>query len=400
MYGRGETQALNSSVTWQTSQPAIATVDAQGVVTTVARGVTDITATYEGVTGSTTLTVGSPALLSISVSPNQYFLPVDESGQLSATGSFSDGSTRDLTQWSSWSSSAPTIASVSSTGTVVAHAVGSATISVSVGAVTGSATLTVTPAVPVALAIAPASVSIVLGGSFQLQVTATMSDGSLKNMTGLVAWSSANPGLVSVSSFGLVTANQVGGTTISAAGSGLNGSVTVTVIPLMTVSYFNLTHAKESGFDDTIRLTNPGVTGGDVCAMVYVFDRNQEMNECCGCTISDSGLLTLSLINDLTSNTLTGKKPVAGVIEIVPSNLGPNGQCNAGSLAPNGAVLGWGTNVQTSQSGYQITEETFAQTTLGTTEAAVLANECGMMQTLGSGRGVCSCGSGDNQRSH
>jgi hypothetical protein len=44
----------------------------------------------------------------------------------------------------------------------------------------------------------------------------------------------------------------------------------------------------------------------------------------------------------------------------------------------------------------QVTEETFAQTQLSNTEASVLAGECSMIQQLGSGAGVCSCGTGGN----
>jgi hypothetical protein len=236
---------------------------------------------------------------------------------------------------------------------------------------------------------------MVLQSSRQLQAMATMSDGTTQNATATAAWSSAQPIIASVSTGGLATAQQVGSTTIQAQISGVTGSASLTVIPLMTVSYFNLSNVTKSGYDDTIRLTNPGLTFGNLCAMIYVFDRNEELNECCGCTISDSGLLTLSLTNDLTANTLTRKKPVAGVIEIVPSNPGQNGQCNAGSLAPNGSILGWGTNVQASHGSFQVTEETFAQTRLTDTQAEVLATECTMMQQLGSGRGICSCGTGD-----
>ena len=129
--------------------------------------------------------------------------------------------------------------------------------------------------------------------------------------------------------------------------------------------------------------------------MIYVFDSSQEMNECCGCAISENGMRTLSLIDDLTANVLTGKEPVAGIIEIVPSDVGPNGQCNAGAPAPDSALEAWGTNVQVSNSDYQATEQDFALAPLTNTQATVLATECAMMQKLGSGRGICSCGTGD-----
>jgi hypothetical protein len=46
--------------------------------------------------------------------------------------------------------------------------------------------------------------------------------------------------------------------------------------------------------DATVRINNPGSTNGDLCAMIYVYDSNQEMNECCGCLTTPDGLRTLS----------------------------------------------------------------------------------------------------------
>jgi len=222
-----------------------------------------------------------------------------------------------------------------------------------------------------------------------------LSNGTTKNMTATVTWSSAQPGIASVTSGGLVTANQVGSTTILAEASGVTGSSSVTVTPLLLVSYFDVAYAKKSGYDGTLQLTNPGLTSGSLCAMVYVFDRSQELNECCGCMVSDSGLRTLSLLYDLTANPLTGKQPQAGIIEIVSSDPTSNPTCNPGSLAPAGAILGWETNAQPTGGGtFQETETSLSQVPLGG-EGTFLENECSYLMQLGSGKGVCSCGTGN-----
>jgi len=392
-YSDGSTQNLTQSAAWSSSSLSVG-VSMQGIATGRSLGVAQVSAACQGVTGSTTLTVGAAALLSIAVSPNQYSLPAGDSKQLIAVGSFSNGTTQNLTQSATWSSSSA-VASVSATGMVTTNAAGSSTITASAGGVTGSANLTVTPAVAVELSIIPETISLVLENSSQLHAIATMSDGTTQDLTPTVAWSSAQPDIASVTSYGLVTAEQVGSTTIQAEVNGVSGSASLTVIPLVAVSYFNLANAKATGFDASVQLVNPGLTSGNLCAMVYVFS-NQVMNECCGCSISDSGIRTLSLANDLTANTLTGRKPVAGVIEIVASNPAPNGQCNAGSLSPNGAILAWGTNVLPSADNVQVTEESFSLEHLSSTEAAVLSGECSMIQQLGSGAGICSCGTGGN----
>jgi hypothetical protein len=391
----GTQQAISSSVTWQTSLSSVAAVNAQGYVTAAGKGAAQVSAAYQGMSGSASITVGPAALVSITVSPNQSSLPIDETEQFTATGNFTDGSTQNLTQSVVWSSSGSNIASVNSTGMAVANAVGTAMIGANSGNVTGTASLTVNPAAVVTLNIVPSTLSILLGSSSQLQAIATFSDGTTQDMTATVTWSSMQPAIAIVSSSGLTTAETVGSTTILAQGSGLTASADITVLPLLIVNYFNRANALQYGFDSTIRLINPGLTGGDLCAMIYVFDSSQELNECCGCSISADGLLTLSLVNDLTADTLTGKQLVAGVIEIVSSDPAQNPQCNAGSLAPTGQIVGWGTNAQVSLDTFQVTEETYATGALTSTQQTILANECGFLQTLGSGSGICTCGTGD-----
>jgi hypothetical protein len=399
-FSDGSTKNLTQAATWKASPSSVAKIDADGSLTGVGQGVAQVSAAYQGITGNASITVGPPALVQILVSPNQLSLPLGESEALTATGSFTDGSSQNMTQSVTWTSSGPSIAGVSSKGAVSAKSIGSTTINAKSGSVTGSAGLTVTAAVAVALNITPATSSLLIGNSGQLQAIETFSDGTARNLTTSATWSSATPNVLYVSNVGVVTGAQVGSGTIRAKSGSLSASAALTVMPLMTVSYFNRANAVSSGYDGTIRLINPGVTtgytqGDNLCAMIYVFDRNQELNECCGCKVSDSGLRTISLTNGLTSNPLTGKPPIAGTIEIVPSEVGADGQCSAGSINPNGMILGWETNVQGSTGNFQVTEIPMTQVPLSNTQAEVLATECYMLQKLGSGAGVCTCGSGD-----
>jgi uncharacterized protein YjdB len=390
----GTTQ--NPAVTWSSTQSAVAAVNALGNVTAVGKGTAQVSAAYNGLTGNAAIAVGPPALVSIKVSPTPSSLPVGETQQFTATGNYTDGSTQNLTQSASWISSGPAIATVSPAGAAVAKAVGTAAISATSGSLTGTASLTVSPAVVTALNIAPATLSVLLGSSSQFQAVATMSDGTNQNMTGTVNWSSMQPGVAIVNASGMITAEMVGSTTILAQGSGFTASADVTVMPLITAEYFNRANAQSSGYDGTIEITNPGLTtSGNLCAMIYVFDSKQELNECCGCMISDSGLRTLSLLNDLTANPLTGTSPAVGTIEIVSSDPAQNPKCDAGSLAPAGEVIAWGTNVQVSSGQYYVTEEKFATSDLNSTQSTVLATECSMLEKLGSGQGICTCGTGD-----
>jgi uncharacterized protein YjdB len=393
-FSDGSTQDLTQSATWSSSASPVAAVTSQGNVTGVGLGSAQVSATFQGITGSASVSVGAPVLLAIMVSAGQLSLPLGESEQFIATGSYSDGSAQDLTQSAMWSSSASTIAGVSAGGSVAAKATGAATISATAGAITGAANVTVAAAVVTSLSITPATLSVVLQGSRQLQATATFSDGTTKNMTTTVTWSSMQPNIALVNSSGMVTATQVGMTTILAQTNNVTGSADLTVVPLALVNYFNHASAVSSGIDGTVQIANPGPA--DLCAMVYVFDQDQELNECCGCTISDSGLRTLSVVTDLTANPLTGVKPRIGEIKIVPSDPTQNPQCNPANLAPTGALAGWGTNAQVvGEPAGEVTETPFLPMALNTTEQSFLTNMCTYLQKLGSGKGICSCGTGD-----
>ena len=63
------TQNLTDQVCWTSSNPSVASISNAGLATGVSPGQTTITATLKGISGSTTLTVTSPILLSIEVAP-------------------------------------------------------------------------------------------------------------------------------------------------------------------------------------------------------------------------------------------------------------------------------------------------------------------------------------------
>jgi hypothetical protein len=389
-YTDGSTQDLSSLVTWSSSAPSVATINAAGLASGLIVGSTTITAASGTVQGTAMLTVTSPVLASVAVTPANASIAAGETQQFTATGTYSDGSVQNLTNAATWTSSGPAIASVSPSGAAVALAVGTATISATAGSFTGTASLTVTPPVVIGLNVVPATLSMVLGSSRQLQAIATLSDGTTQDMTGTVAWSSTDPNIATVSSGGLASAAQVGSTTILAQGNGLTGSAQITVVPLVAVSYFSRVNSVNAGIDGTVQLTNPGLTS--LCAMVYVFDQNQELNECCGCPISDNGMRTLSLLKDLTANTLTGKKPQAGEIKVVPSDPTQNPQCDPIASAPTGVILAWGMNAQVPGA---TTETEYAMVPLSDGEETILVNLCSFVKQLGGGQGICSCGSGD-----
>ena len=153
--------------------------------------------------------------------------------------------------------------------------------------------------------------------------------------------------------------------------------------------------------DATARIDNPGLTYGNLCAMIYVFAADQQLTECCGCIETHNGLRTLSVHTDLTSNPLTGVVPTNGVIKVVSS--APNSSCNpSAGVTPKSNLRVWVTHVQNvaplgTFGGlvFPTTETESSDSTLSATELSNLQSQCAYIFILGSGAGICSCGTGD-----
>ncbi len=148
--------------------------------------------------------------------------------------------------------------------------------------------------------------------------------------------------------------------------------------------------------DATLRVTNPGTSNGNLCAMVYVFDNDQQMAECCGCITTPDGLRTFSVKSNLTSNPLTGSVPNNGDIKIVSAAVN-NSPCDAtANVTPTPTLRAWVTHIQNKVgTAYPITETESSDATLSAGELASLQADCYFVNRLGSGRGICSCGTGD-----
>jgi hypothetical protein len=142
-YSDGTTAPLTSTAAWQSSNTSVATVDSAGVATGVAAGTVTITATQEGKSGSATLTVSAPVLQAITVTPATASVANGQTQQFTAIGTFSDGSTANLTSTAMWKSSNTKVATVKN-GLATGVAAGTVTITATQSGKSGTATLTVT----------------------------------------------------------------------------------------------------------------------------------------------------------------------------------------------------------------------------------------------------------------
>ena len=228
-YSDGSTQDLTSSVTWTSSAPNVASINSAGLASGLIVGSTTITAASGTVQGTTTLTVGSAILVSIAVTPANASIAAGTTQQFTATGTYSDSSTQNLTSIATWSSSAAGVATISAGGLATGVSAGSSSITATVGSITASTTLTVTAPTLVSIAVTPANPSIAVGSTQQFTATGTYSDSSTQNLTSTATWSSSASGVATIAAGGLATGAAVGNSSISATVGTITGTTMLTV---------------------------------------------------------------------------------------------------------------------------------------------------------------------------
>ncbi len=233
-FADGVSRDVTTTSVWSSGSPAVASVVVDtGVAKGLVSGSAIITASFGGKLASATVTVSPASLQSISLLPANPSLAVGGKQQFSAMGTYSDGTTSDITAISSFTSATPASATISSTGLATGVAVGSSVITAVSGARTATTLLTVTPASLLSIALTPANPTMQIGTTQQLTSTAKYSDGSSVNVTATTSFTSATPANATVStvaaSNGLVTAIATGPSVITATFNGMSTTTTINV---------------------------------------------------------------------------------------------------------------------------------------------------------------------------
>src|SRR5207302_2761478 len=94
-FSDGSTATNLSGVSWKSSKPNIASIRGSGLTHGKKGGTVTISASASGVTGTTTLTVGTGTLVSLVLTPSAPTAAAGTTQLFVATGTFSDGSTQD-----------------------------------------------------------------------------------------------------------------------------------------------------------------------------------------------------------------------------------------------------------------------------------------------------------------
>jgi hypothetical protein len=269
----------NSVSTWGSSAPTVATVNAGGLVTAVAAGSTNLSATVDGTTGTTMLsvTVAPPALMSayLAAPGSVNTLVVGQTLQFSAHCVYSSVTTdcsevdiygNGVTTWSTSNATEVSIGAAGSSNAGLATAVGVGTpqVQATIGSTYSSPWGLTIGAAPVTLSnvsvVSTGGVtSIGIGGTNQLQAICTYSDGSTTSCSttdshgnSVTAWTSSNLSFATVSTTGLVSGVAAGPPTFTAtAGSETSAAFPLAVSPIPSGNY-------------TITITGPVTLTGTV----------------------------------------------------------------------------------------------------------------------------------------
>jgi len=235
---------VTGQVAWASSDASVATVGAStGRAVGVKAGTATLSATLNGVSGSTTFTVTRATVTSIAITPAAPSVAAGTAQQLVATGTFTRLDTQDLSADVAWSSSDTAVATVSAGGLATGVVMGQSTITAkcsvasTCGTASGTTTLKVTAAALVSLAVTPAQPSIALGTTQQFVATGTYSDHSTQNLSAQVTWTSSAAGVATIASGGLATSVATGTTNVTATlGAVGSAAVPLTVTPATLTS--------------------------------------------------------------------------------------------------------------------------------------------------------------------
>ena len=231
------TSTVTDDAEWTSSDPAVARTDAPGRVVAVGVGAATITATFDGRTGQAEVTVEAApvavTLVSVAIAPADAELGPGETVLLSATGTYSDGTTASLTGDLTWASSNGDVVSVDALGQARGQAGGEAVVSLDYQGHHASTNLSVRAAakkvVLESLTVDPSQTVVSVGEPVRLTATAHFSDGTIQDVTKAATWGVADPKVVSRPEAGLADAIATGSTTVSATWQDETGTSAVTV---------------------------------------------------------------------------------------------------------------------------------------------------------------------------
>ncbi|WP_299143415.1 Ig-like domain-containing protein [uncultured Vibrio sp.] len=176
---------------WHTSDVAMGTFETSGVLTAgKTTGDVTIYATHAGITSNkVTVNITDAVITAIQVTPSPVNVAKGQSQQLTATATYSDGTTSGVSNLVAWTPVDTDTATVTEEGELSGVEVGDTTLTATIDGITSNTvTVNVTDAVITEIQVTPSPVEVAIGLNQQLTATATYSDGTTSDVSNSVAW--------------------------------------------------------------------------------------------------------------------------------------------------------------------------------------------------------------------
>ena len=225
---------VTAVATWQVYPAGSLTVAAGGLVTCVAAGTAQISASKDGAVNSVSITCSpAPAPTTLAVTGAANLTAVGQTLQLHASEASGATAAVDVTASAVWQVSPGSSFSINASGLVTCLAGGTATVTASKDGASATALLTCSVAVVAVstyptIGISGSTTLLGLGATSQLSASESLSSTASSDVTASVTWKSSSSGLLPVSAAGIATCLNIGSATISASKGGLSASTVVT----------------------------------------------------------------------------------------------------------------------------------------------------------------------------
>lgn len=211
---------LSAQVNWQSSDEAVASIDALGQVSAISTGTTQISLSHLGQSASLDITAIDAALVAVEISPASPGIIQNDHLQLYATARYSDGTSLDVTKQVTWLSSDETVLVVGNSaldrGEAQGLAPGAATVTAYFEGEQQDVDITVSEASLTNTEITPIESNLAVGTRQRFSVTGHYDDGSSRDITEQVQWSIIDSSIANSDTAGVFKAAAVGSSQVIA----------------------------------------------------------------------------------------------------------------------------------------------------------------------------------------
>lgn len=210
-FADGKTKNITRTVIWSSSKPGVSKIANKGKIKGRALSKSAGSALIRasdpetGLNGHTTIYATAPKLMEISISPAAPLVSVGETIEFIATAKFNNEKTENITNSVHWSATNPSMVTLSNDPDQKGKATFLASGRIAINAqapntdISGKATFTVNPAKLTAIKLSSPKASIPLGHVLPIYAKGLFADGTQKNITSALTYTSSDPSKATLS---------------------------------------------------------------------------------------------------------------------------------------------------------------------------------------------------------